>query len=126
MHFEPFERVGGIPFDASTEHVESQLGCPETTRTNRLGQLEFDYGESIFRFDNSSLLCEVTGHWTELSIGELSIPRKLLRNYIRKTDPLSEEVSGFTVGPSLGIAYDDGWITLFRRGSWDHLLPNSN
>jgi hypothetical protein len=114
MKLHPFSSVDAISFSASREDVVRIHGTPVRQGRNDVGLNELDYGQQVFRFQDSGRLEEVTAHAPVLELGSLVVPFGTLEQFVRDNDPSAFERAGFLVSPSLGLAFDPqcpSWVT---------------
>jgi len=104
MRLEPFISVDARSFSMSREELQRQLGVPLRQRRNEVGLHEFDYGELIFRFQDSGRLEEVTAQSPVLHLGPIAVPFASLAAFVSAHDPQAFRRAGFTVSPAFGLA----------------------
>jgi len=121
------ESVNGLHFGCSETHLQEVLGEPDQAQQNYTGEVEFLYGDEIYRCLNDQLVeCTIpdTGRFKVDGIALLSI-----FDWLAGHDDMVEKAK-FRICASVGIAYDfrdpsNGSITIFTRGRWDALLDQS-
>ena len=125
MKLVPFVSVDGTPFASRPEDVIRARGAPARAGCNGVGLDELDYGEVVFRFQDSGRLEEITTRAPVLSIGTLAVPFRSLRAFVIESDPAAFERAGFVVSPKFGLAFDpessEAWVTALARhciGAW--------
>jgi hypothetical protein len=114
MNLQPFVRVDGTPFSASSEEVVKLRGVPARTCRNGIGLNEMDYESVVFRFQDCGRLEEVTMQAQVVSFGNVAVPFAALASFVRVNDPSSFEKAGFLVSPLFGLAFDPTepcWVT---------------
>lgn len=122
MKLQPFEQVDTVSFSASTEDVLRRCGEPWRSTRNGVGLNELDYGDVVYRFQDSGRLEEITARAEVVSIGNVVIPFEMLAAFLRGQDPDAFERAGFLVSPAFGLAFDPSepfWVTALAR----HCLP---
>ena len=127
MHLEPFIRVNGTPFTATREEVLRAHGPPRSRSCNEVGLSAFDYGDEVYRFQDSGRLEEVTARAEVLHLGTVAVPFGVLEAFVRAHDAAAFERAGFVVSPRYGIAFvpaEPCWVTALARhclGAWEAL-----
>jgi hypothetical protein len=127
MTIRPHNSVADLPFGATRETLR-RVGTPPREHLNRLGELELDYGDMVFRFEHNRFVEATFPLPVMLEIGEHRVDGRSLVAWLRQHDPCYREVHGFAVAPSFGIAVDlddddpQQWTTAFAAGRWDKLL----
>jgi hypothetical protein len=114
MRLEPFASVDGTPFTVAPEDVVREYGVPPRQARNAVGLNELDYGDKVFRFQDSGRLEEVTARVQVLHLGTLAIPFGALEPFVRSHDPSLFERAGFIVSPRFGLAFAPPggcWVT---------------
>jgi len=114
MQLEPFVSVNGLPFNASREDVVRLHGKPLQEGFNVVGLIEFDYGSTVFRFQTSGRLEEVTQQAATVQLTGKVIPFDALHDFVRTHDREMFERAGFVVSPKYGLAFvpaSDHWLT---------------
>jgi len=122
VKLEPFVRVDDTPFTALALDIRRAHGAPSKSGRNDVGLHELDYGDVVFRFQDSGRLEEITMEARVVTIGKVSVPFHSLAGFIREQDPHVFERAGFVVSPALGLAFDPSepyWVTAIAR----HCLP---
>lgn len=122
MRLRPYEQVDDTPFSASSDDIRRARGDPWRARRNEVGLDEMDYGEVVFRFQDSGRLEEVTLQAEVVRLGNVTVPFEALAGFVRSHDPQVFERAGFVVSPAFGLAFDPGepfWVTALAR----HCLP---
>ena len=117
MH-RPYKSINEIPFDSRESEVIERFGLPDSTGVNSIGLKEYDYGESIYRFDSRGKLVEVTVNLEELALDSQVVKFCELEGYLTKNDVGIFNKYGFLVSPKFGLAFDPDhkhWITFFRE-----------
>jgi hypothetical protein len=118
----PYEQVDDTPFSASSDDIRRARGHPWRARRNEVGLDEMDYGEVVFRFQDSGRLEEVTLQAEVVRLGNVAVPFDALAGFLRSQDPQLFERAGFLVSPAFGLAFDPAepfWVTALAR----HCLP---
>lgn len=114
MQLDPFVSVNGLPFSATREQVLRRYGKPVQEGFNIVGLVELDYGSTVFRFQSSGRLEEVTQQATTVDLGAAVIPFEALHDHVRHHDLGVFERAGFVVSPRFGLAFDpasERWVT---------------
>lgn len=122
MHLQPYERVNGMPFTATRGDVIRVHGQPRSESRNAVGLTALDYGDVVYRFQDSGRLEEVTARAKALHLGTVAVPFRSLAGFICTADGAAFERAGFLVSPRYGIAFvpgEENWITALAR----HCLP---
>ena len=114
MNLEPFVSVDGIPFCATWDDILRRRGAPLRRGRNSVGLNELDYEDTVFRFQDSGRLEEVTARTRVVHLGTLALPYAALEDFIRAHDPSMFERAGFIVSPQYGLAFAPSgghWVT---------------
>lgn len=122
MKLQPFEQVDDTPFSATSADILRARGKPWRAARNGVGLDEMDYGDVVFRFQDSGRLEEVTLQAEVVALGNVMVPFAALAAFIRGQDPEAFERAGFLVSPRYGLAFDPGepfWVTALAR----HCIP---
>ncbi|HET9977534.1 MAG TPA: hypothetical protein VFQ20_08875, partial [Burkholderiaceae bacterium] len=111
-------QVDDVPFTATPSDLLSRKGKPAMTARNGIGLDEMDYGDSVFRFQDSGQLEEVTRRTSVLQLPNAAVPLKFLGRFVREQDTSSFERGGFIVSPKFGFAFapeSSDWVTALAR-----------
>ena len=122
MRLRPYEQVDDTLFSASSDDIRHARGEPRHAGRNGVGLNELDYGDVVYRFQDSGRLEEVTLQAQVVSVGNVSVPFEALAGFIRRQDGAAFDRAGFLVSPALGLAFDPSepfWVTALAR----HCLP---
>jgi hypothetical protein len=114
MNLEPFVSVDGTPFTSTQGEIVAKRGQPNKRLRNSVGLNEFDYGDVVFRFQDSGRLEEITRLAPVLFIGTQAILFPSLAEFVRRNDASAFERGGFIVSPWFGLAFDPqcpSWVT---------------
>jgi hypothetical protein len=114
MKVTPFIQVDDISFSTTRDALVARLGPPARTGRNAVALNELDYGDSVYRFQDSGRLEEVTRLASVVSLGAVAIPFPFLKGFVLGADPLAFERAGFIVSPRYGLAFVPGspsWVT---------------
>lgn len=114
MNLEPFVSVDGISFKSTERDIVAMRGQPVRRLRNAVGLNEFDYGDVVFRFQDSGRLEEITRLAPVLFIGTRAMLFPSLAAFVRENDPSAFERGGFIVSPRFGLAFDPqcpSWVT---------------
>jgi len=118
----PYEAFGDVPFAFGVEDLVARFGPPNRHARNEVALNEYDYGHSVFRFQDSGRLEEITRRAPVLQIGSIAIPFAALEAFVREQDADSFERAGFVVSPLYGLAFvpaEPDWVTALAR----HCIP---
>lgn len=118
----PFHAFDGIPFSLGIEELIADLGLPDRCRRNAVALNEYDYGHSVFRFQDNGRLEEITKRTPVLQLGAVLVPFVRLGDFVRRQDGDAFERAGFLVSPRYGLAFvpdEPDWVTALAR----HCLP---
>ena len=123
-HIVSHRSVNSLAFGFSENELCEVLGRPEKVQRNYTGEVEYLYGDEIYRcFEDQLVECTIpdAGRFTVNGVEVLSLFEWLAGC----TD--SVDRARFRISPSHGIAYDfrdpsKGSITVFAKGRWDALL----
>lgn len=118
----PYTAFDGTPFSLGVDDLLAALGPPERRTRNAVALTEYDYGDSVFRFQDSGRLEEITKRTPALRIGSVIVPFMALGAFIREQDAGAFERAGFIVSPRYGLAFvpdEPDWVTALAR----HCLP---
>lgn len=116
--YRPYRSINEILFNSPEPEVIARLGLPNINGVNSIGLKELDYGESVYRFDSSEKLVEVTVNLEELALNSEVVKFSELEDYLTKNDVSIFNKFGFIVSPKFGLAFDPDhkhWITFFRE-----------
>jgi hypothetical protein len=120
----PFIQVDDDLFSISPTQLLSKRGKPMQSCRNGIGLNEIDYGDSIFRFQDSGRLEEATKQASVIQLPNAAVPFAFLKGFVLKQDPASFEVAGFIVSPEFGFAFAPDaphWVTALAKhciGTW--------
>jgi hypothetical protein len=126
MTIRPHSSVADLPFGAKREALH-RAGSPVREGLNRLGELELDYGDMVYRFEDNRFVEATFPLPIMLEIGEHRVDGHSLVAWLRQHDPFYREAHGFAIAPSFGIAVDlddadpQQWTTAFAAGRWDKM-----
>jgi hypothetical protein len=114
MNLEPFVSVDGTSFTSTQSEIVAKRGQPNKRLRNSVELNEFDYGDVVFRFQDSGRLEEITRLAPVLFIGTQVVLFASLAEFVRGNDPTAFERGGFIVSPRFGLAFDPqcpSWVT---------------
>jgi hypothetical protein len=118
MNLEPFVSVDGTSFTSTQSEIVAKRGQPNKRLRNSVELNEFDYGDVVFRFQDSGRLEEITRLAPVLFIGTRAILFPSLAAFVRGNDPSAFERGGFIVSPRFGLAFDPqcpSWVTALAK-----------
>ena len=122
MNLDPYVQVGDTPFTISRQDLLRSRGEPWRAQRNGVGLNEMDYGDAVYRFQDSGRLEEITMQGEVVNFGNVAVPFARLAGFLRAQDPGAFERAGFLVSPEFGLAFDPAepfWVTALAR----HCLP---
>ena len=122
MHLVPYVRVDDIPFSVTPEQLLARFGPPRRRGRNDVHLDELDYGHTVYRFQDSGRLEEVTRRTPVLHLEQVAVPFAALEGFIRSQDPEAFERAGFLVSPRYGLAFvprEPDWVTALAA----HCIP---
>ena len=105
MHLQPCQSVNGTPFTATRDDVIRAHGQPRNESRNSVGLTALDYGDVVYRFQDSGRLEEVTGRAEGLHMGTVAVPFRDLAAFVQSSDNTAFDRAGFLVSPRYGIAF---------------------
>lgn len=118
MHLQPYLRVNGTPFTATRDDVIRAHGQPRSESRNSVGLTALDYGDVVYRFQDSGLLEEVTARADVLHLGAVAVPFRNLAAFVQLNDRTAFDRAGFLVSPRYGIAFvpdEPCWVTALAK-----------
>ena len=118
MHLQPCQSVNGTPFTATRDDVIRAHGQPRSESRNSVGLTALDYGDVVYRFQDSGRLEEVTARAEVLHLGAVAVPFRDLAAFVQSSDNTAFDRAGFLVSPLYGIAFVPGepcWVTALAR-----------
>ena len=118
MHLQPYQSVDGTPFTATRDDVIRAHGQPRSESRNSVGLTALDYGDVVYRFQDSGRLEEVTARAEVLHLGTVAVPFRNLAAFVQSSDSTAFDRAGFLVSPLYGIAFVPGepcWVTALAR-----------
>jgi hypothetical protein len=124
VHLHPFVSVDGLPFTTTPQQLRQRLGPPLAQTRNAIELNELDYGDAVYRFQDSGRLEEVTKRVAILHLGPLAVPFPALEAFITTNDPDHFERASFLISPRYGLAFvptPDRWVTALAAhciGTW--------
>lgn len=124
MHLDPFVAVDGLPFTTTVQQLRALRGGPQEQTRNTVGLDELDYGDVVYRFQDSGRLEEVTQRADVVHLGAVAVPFFALQAFIAEHDPDHFERAGFIVSPKYGLAFvpdPSRWVTALAAhciGTW--------
>lgn len=122
MRIEPFYKLGHVSLEITRDELELELGAPSAKKTNRIGLEEHEYENSVYRFEASGVLSEVTIRAVHVEFGKIGVAFANLAGFIASNDPESVEKHGFVLSPTYGIAFDPEhrpWLTVLTKTGLD-------
>jgi hypothetical protein len=114
MILDPFVSVDGVPFSATSQDIVRRRGTPVRQGHDAVGLNELDYEDTVYRFQDSGRLEEVTARARAVHLGTLAVPYAALEAFVRERDPSMFERAGFIVSPRFGLAFAPAggqWVT---------------
>ena len=118
MRLRPYLQVDDILFTATADAIRAQRGPPLRAQRNPVALNELDYGDVVYRFQDSGRLEEVTQRTPVLYLLEdsevIDVPLAGLAKFVRARDAQCFERAGFLVSPRHGLAFvpgEPGWVT---------------
>ncbi len=122
MRLQPYIQVDDTPFTATLASIRAQRGPAWRTQRNGVALNELDYGDVVYRFQDSGRLEEVTRRAAVLYVleggGVTDVPLAGLPAFVRARDAQVFERGGFVVSPRYGLAFvpaEPGWVTALAR-----------
>jgi hypothetical protein len=118
MRLVPFDRVDGTPFSARPADIVAAWGEPVRLTRNGVNLHEWDYGDVVFRFQESGRLEEITKQARVVHLGGIAVPFAALADFVRRQDPRTFERADFVVSPAYGMAFVPAcpfWVTALAR-----------
>lgn len=122
MKLTPYTCVDGIAFSTTRDQLLARLGPPLRSVRNAVALNELDYVHTVYRFQDSGRLEEVTRRAPVLHFGSVAVPFPALEGFIRSQDPQAFERAGFLVSPRYGLAFvprEPDWVTALAA----HCIP---
>ena len=110
----PYIAVDGVPFAITPEQLRARFGCPQSQQRTPVRLNEYDFGDRVFRFQDSGRLEEVTQRAPELRIGDAMVPFAALAAFVRAHDADAFERARFLISPRYGLAFvpdSPDWVT---------------
>jgi hypothetical protein len=118
MNLDPYVQVDETSFSVSSADLLRMHGKPWRSARNGVGLNELDYGDVVYRFQDSGRLEEVTLQAEVVTLGNVVVPFTALAAFVRGQDPEAFERAGFLVSPKFGLAFDPAepfWVTALAR-----------
>ena len=118
MKLNPYVSVDDTPFSATQQDVIAARGEPDKRLRNSVGLNELDYGDVVFRFQDSGRLEEVTKLAPVVIVDGEVVLFLSLAEFMRNNDSSAFERGGFIVSPRFGLAFDPqcpSWVTALAR-----------
>jgi hypothetical protein len=118
MTLDPYVRVDTTPFTATRDDLVRSRGEPRHTSRNDVGLTALDYGDVVFRFQDSGRLEEVTTTSPVVHFGTVAVPFTILEAFVSAQDDAAFRRAGFLVSPRFGLAFDPRepfWVTALAR-----------
>jgi hypothetical protein len=114
MRCVPYVSVDGLPFATSPAQLHQRCGPPQRQARTPVGLNEHDYGDRVFRFQDSGQLEEVTQRAPVVILRDTVVPFAALAAFVRAHDSDAFERAGFLVSPRYGLAFvpdSPDWVT---------------
>lgn len=124
MRIDPYLCADGTPFTATRADILAAWGTPLREGRNVVELDEMDYGEVVFRFQDSGRLEEITRRAPVVHFGAVAVPFGSLRGFLAEQDGEMFERAGFVVSPRYGLAFvpwNPDWVTALAQhciGTW--------
>lgn len=118
MNLVPFASVDGTSFNSTEHQIVATRGQPKKRLRNSVALNELDYGDVVFRFQDSGRLEEITKLAPVIFIDSEAILFPTLAAFVRENDPSNFERGGFIVSPRFGLAFDPqcpSWVTALAK-----------
>ena len=118
MKLDPYRQADGAAFTATRADIVAAHGQPHHTARNDVGLNELDYGDVVYRFQDSGRLEEVTARAEALHLGTVAVPFRDLAAFVQSSDDRAFDRAGFLVSPRYGIAFvpaEPCWVTALAR-----------
>ena len=122
MNLTPFVRVDDVSFTLTSQELQARFGSPLRCGRNAVALNEFDYGHTVYRFQDSGRLEEVTQRAPVLHLDQVAVPFAALEGFVRSQDSEAFERAGFLVSPRYGLAFvprEPDWVTALAA----HCIP---
>lgn len=122
MKLDPYAIVDGVAFSVTIDELRRRFGAPLRERCNNVALTELDYGDVVYRFQDTGRLEEVTSRAPVLHLPQVAVPYAALAAFVRAQDAEAFRAGGFFVSPRFGIAFDpadSNWVTALAA----HCLP---
>ena len=130
LQLTPFVAFDGIAFSCSAEDLVARIGPPHRLSRNNVALNEYDYGDSVLRFQDNGRLEEITKRTPVLHLGTVAVPFGALAGFVLRQDGEAFERAGFLVSPAFGLAFvpeEPDWVTALARhciSTWQALRPS--
>ena len=119
MKLHPYLRVDDTPFATTRAQIEAARGLAPRTVRYCIGLTALDYGDVVFRFQESTgRLEEVTRRapvlYVQGPVPVIDVPFAGLARFVRAHDAEAFMRAGFVVSPRWGLAFVPGepdWVT---------------
>lgn len=118
LRLAPFTAFDDVPFSLGVEELVARLGPPNHQSRNEAALNAYDYGHSVFRFQDGGRLEEITKRAPVLQLDAVAIPFASLESFVLTQDEDAFERAGFIVSPAFGIAFvpdEPDWVTALAR-----------
>jgi hypothetical protein len=122
LKLQPYLQVDTTPFTLTPEELVRRRGRPWRAQRNGVQLDEMDYGDVVYRFQESGRLEEITLQAPVVTIANVVVPFHALAAFVRAQDDGAFERAGFLVSPRFGLAFDPTepcWVTALAR----HCIP---
>lgn len=114
MRLVPFVQVDDTPFTLTPGQLQARRGAPRRRVRNAVALDEWDYGDTVYRFQAGGRLEELTRRAPVLHLGGIAVPFDALEGFVGAQDPAAFERAGFLVSPAYGLAFvpaSPDWVT---------------
>ena len=118
----PYVSVDELPFATSPAQLHQRCGPPLRQERTPVGLNEHDYGDRVFRFQDSGQLEEITQRAPVVILRDTVIPFAALAAFVRAHDKHAFERAEFLVSPRYGLTFIPGapdWVTALAA----HCIP---
>jgi hypothetical protein len=114
MRLQPYVQVDDYAFCATQAQIVALLGQPLSAGRNAVALDELDYGDVVFRYQDSGRLEEITRRAPVIFLEHRIVLFPELAARVRTEDPDRFVRAGFLVSPRFGLAFvpdSPSWVT---------------